>query len=164
MNSQIGIALLIAVAAVLGWMLKEQMDMNRDLRAELAQNRSQGRSAEEVFRLRSACADMGRRVLEDSIIGSALTQDQISHYDPRTNRCYVEVTVQTADLTKPDRLIHRYLYDGQTKEMLANASIEKGDRKHGMVFDNQHRATTPENAGWDDANAYINAMMLDDRR
>jgi hypothetical protein len=36
MNSQIGIALLIVVAAVLGWMLKEQLDMNRDLRAELA--------------------------------------------------------------------------------------------------------------------------------
>ena len=74
------------------------------------------------------------------------------------------MNAQTADMIKSDYLIHRYLYDGQTKEMLANANIEKGDRKHGMVFDQQHQTTTLENAGWDDANTCINAVMLDDRR
>jgi hypothetical protein len=164
MNSRIGVALLILVIAALGWTLKEQIDVNREIRAKLVDDRSQARSAEEVFRLRSMCVDLGQRIIKDGVVGSALTQDQVSHYNQQTNRCYVEVTVHTMDASRPDYLIHRYLYDGQTKEMLANANIEKGGKKHGMVFDQQHQTRTLENAGWDDANSYINAMMLDDRR
>ena len=33
-----------------------------------------------------------------------------------------------------------------------------------MVFDREHRKTTDENLGWDDANSYIDDMMLDKRR
>jgi hypothetical protein len=91
---------------------------------------------------------MGKQILEDNFVGSALTKDQISHYDPRTNRCYVGVTVHKADLNRMD-YINRTLYDGQTKEMLAFAKIEK-DKKVGMVFDQQHQTATLENAGWDD--------------
>jgi hypothetical protein len=119
-------------------------------------------TATEVFQLRSACAALGQQILEGNFIGSALTQDQVSHYNPRTNRCYVELTVQTADLSKGFYL-SRCLYDGQTREMLASATIEK-DKKHGMVYDKQHRTTTLEHAGWDDAAAYIDAMMADDRQ
>jgi hypothetical protein len=45
------------------------------------------------------------------------------------------MTVQTADLTKSfdQFLLHRYLFDGQTKEMLAAASMEKGKKMgHGV--------------------------------
>ena len=112
MNSRIGVALFILVAAALGWLLKEQLDVNREqmneiraLRARLGDNASQRaneiqRPAAEVFRLRSACADLGQRILEDNAIGSALSKSQISNYNPRTNRCYVELIVQTADTTK----------------------------------------------------------------
>jgi hypothetical protein len=83
----------------------------------------------------------------------------------RTNRCYVELTTQDADLSRTigQHYINRVLYDGQTKEMLAFARIEKG-KKVGMVFDKQHRTTNLDNAGWDDANAYIDTMMADDRK
>jgi hypothetical protein len=101
--------------------------------------------------------------LEEDVVGSALYSSQISYYDQRTNRCYVELTTQTADTTKTLDYLNRNLFDGQTKELLAYARIQK-DRKGGMVFDRQHQTATLENAGWDDANAYIDAMMLDDRR
>jgi hypothetical protein len=68
MNSRIGIALLIVAAIALGWMLKMQTDVSREqmneirnLRAKLGDNGPQAKSAAEVFRLRSACADMGQR-------------------------------------------------------------------------------------------------------
>jgi hypothetical protein len=105
-------------------------------------------TATEVFNLRSKCAALGERILEDNTIGSALTQSQVTHYEPRTNRCYVELTIQTADLSKPidQHYNHRVLYDGQTKEMLAWALIERG-KKGGMVFDKQHRSTSLVNSG-----------------
>src|SRR3990172_1063562 len=58
-------------------------------------------TATEVFRLRSECAKLGEKILENNTVGSAVTQSQVSHYDPQTNRCYVELTVQTADLGTP---------------------------------------------------------------
>jgi hypothetical protein len=39
-------------------------------------------TATEVFNLRSRCAALGERMLEENVIGSALTQSQISHYEP----------------------------------------------------------------------------------
>lgn len=130
----------------------------------LAQQRTQQLpTATEAFNLRSKCAALGEQILESNVIGSALTQSQVSHYEPRTNRCYVELTIQTADMTKPMNYLNRVLYDGQTKEMLAFSRIEKGT-KSGNVFDRQHQATSLQNAGWDDANAYIDEMMADDRK
>lgn len=132
--------------------------------AALAQERGfQLPTATEVFQLRSACAALGQKILENNFVGTALSQDQVSHYNPRTNRCFVDVTVQTADITKPMEYFSRYLFDGQTKQMLAFARIEKG-KKVGMVYDHQHQTTNLDNDGWDDASAYIDAMMADDRK
>jgi hypothetical protein len=121
-------------------------------------------TAAEVFQLRSLCARLGQTILEGNVIGSALAQEQVSHYDPRTNRCYVELTVHTADLRRSDDYVNRVLYDGQTEEMLAFTKIEKGNKKAGMVFDKQHGIGDLKNAGWDDASAYIDKMMADDRK
>jgi len=65
----------------------------------------------------------------------------------------VEITTQAIDPSKLD-YNSQILFDGQTGEMLAFARIERG-QKVGMVFDRQHRVTTRDNAGWDDANAYL---------
>jgi hypothetical protein len=120
-------------------------------------------TATEVFQLRSLCAGLVDKLLDETTVGSALTKDQSSHYEPRSNRCYVELTIQTADATRPNPYINRVLYDGQTKEMLAYARIERG-KKVGMIFDKQHRMADPtKNLGWDDASAYIDEKMLDDR-
>jgi hypothetical protein len=119
-------------------------------------------TATEVFNLRSKCAALGEKILEDNFLGRSLTQSQVSHYDPQTNRCYVELTVQSADLD-PTHYYPRVLFDGQTKEMLAFTKIEKG-KKGGLVYDRQHQSGSLSNAGWDDATEYIDEMIKDDRR
>ena len=125
-------------------------------------------SATEVFHLRSECAALGQRILDGNVIGSALTQSQVSHYDPQTNRCYVELTVRTADLTKPMNYFGDYLFDGQTGEMLATARIENG-KKSGVVF--VFGVGPPDGVFkrdpdifFNQASDFINAKMADDRR
>jgi hypothetical protein len=116
----------------------------------------------EDVQLRSACAAWAQEILEGNFVRSALYQAQFSHYSPGTNRCYVEMRVQTGELSERSHRIGRYLYDGQTKEMLAFAQIQNG-KKSGKVFDLHHGTTSFENAGWDDASEYIYAMMAGDR-
>jgi hypothetical protein len=118
--------------------------------------------ATEVFQLRSACARLGEQLLEDNAVGAALTKEQVSHYNSQSNRCFVELTVHMADLSRYDDYVNRTLYDGQTKQLLAFARIEKA-KKVGMIFDNQHVADPMKNLGWDDASAFIDQMMADDR-
>jgi len=120
-------------------------------------------TAAEVSQLRSTCAALGQQILEGNFVRSALYQEQFSRYNPRTNRCYVEMRVQTADPNKHSDRFGQYLYDGQTREMLAFAQIQNG-KKSGRVFDLHHRTTSFENAGWDDASQYISTVMTDDRK
>ena len=129
----------------------------------LADNLLSPPKATEVFHLRSECAKLGEKILDASFIGPALYKSQISHYNPQTNRFYVELTVQNADTTKPLLYLSRYLYDGQTGEMLAVAQIKEGE-KWGIVYDQSYETRTLANGGWDDANRYIIAMMADERK
>jgi hypothetical protein len=114
----------------------------------------------EEAQFRSACTASGEEILAANLIRAALSQEQVSRYSPRTSRCYVEMRVQTLDRPAHLERFGRFLYDGQTKELLAFAEI-KDRRKSGRVFDLYHRTTTFENAGWDDANEYIHTMMMD---
>jgi hypothetical protein len=65
---------------------------------------------------------MGNKILENNLIGSALTQSQLSHYNSVDNRCYVLLTVTTANLRAPLEEITSdyFLEDGQTGDILAN--------------------------------------------
>jgi hypothetical protein len=128
-----------------------------------AERAHQDSTATEDVHPRSSCAARAQQILEGNSVRSALYQDQFSHYSPSTNRCYVEIRVQTGELNEYSHRFGRYLYDGQTREMLAFAQIQDG-KKSGKVFDLQHRTTSFENAGWDDASDYIYAMMAGDRR
>jgi hypothetical protein len=108
------------------------------------------------------CAASGEQILAGNIVGAAVYQEQFSHYSPRTGRCYIEMRVQTiASDAQADR-VGRFLYDGQTKELLAYAEIKDG-KKSGRVFDLNHHTSTFQNSGWDDASGYIYRMMADDR-
>lgn len=92
-------------------------------------------SATELFTLRSKCVQLGEKLLNDYPVGSALNQTQTAHYDVNSGRCYVLVTVQTADTTVPINAyqVRRYLFDGQTGELLADQSKDsKG--KGGIVY------------------------------
>jgi len=96
-------------------------------------------------------------------VGIALTKDQVSHYDPQTNRCYVQLTVQIADLSKPDDYFNTTLYDGQTGETLAYARTEHG-KKSGMVFDGSLPDGQDPDRFWNHATDFINGKMQDDRK
>jgi hypothetical protein len=116
--------------------------------------RQQQPSATEVFSLRSKCVELGEKILEETPIGSALSQSQVSHYDIDTGRCFIEVTVQTADTTVPMTVFHRYLYDGQTRELLATQSIDHG-QKAGIVYNKGI-------LGFDQAGEYIDNIIKED--
>jgi hypothetical protein len=119
-------------------------------------------TASEVFKLRSECATLGDKLYEANIIGPALRDDALSHYDPNTNRCYVEITVHKVDLDAPNPYHATYLYDGQTREMLASATIKNG-QKSGIVFTVPLPTRTDDN-GYSFAVEYIRSKMDDDRK
>jgi hypothetical protein len=129
----------------------------RDCKQEhLVQRTVQLPTAIEVFNLRSKCAELGQKILDGNTIGSALTQEQVSHYNPKTNRCYVELDVHTADLTKPWTVDDRFLFDGQTSELLMFAKNDNGV-KTGLG------GNTPNSTPYGSAMDAIGAAMADDR-
>src|SRR5438034_602101 len=84
-------------------------------------------TATELFNLRTKCAELGEKINNDNVLGRLpmLMQTHMSHYDPKTNRCYVEVTVVVNVILwalKPEQdeqyqdYIGRYLFDGQTDD------------------------------------------------
>jgi hypothetical protein len=114
-------------------------------------------SATEVFNLRSKCAELGEKIKRGNAIGVALAQEQASHYDAKSNRCYVELTTHMADQSHFDDHLGRYLYDGQTGEILAWIKIDMGDRS----------GWTPDVFGvgnFSGANKKIDDFMADDRK
>lgn len=119
-------------------------------------------TATEVFNLRSKCAELGKKTLEQNIIVPTLAQEQVSHYDPKTNRCYVELDVHMADLTKYEDSYARYLHDGQTGEILAWSRSNKGI-KTGFVSGGPPETLAGE-TGFFAANGKIDALMADDRK
>ena len=112
-------------------------------------------SAGGVPRLGSECAEKGKLMLLGTVIDPALTKYQTSHYDAHTNRCYVDLTVRSANN------VNRNLFDGQTNDLLAVARIQNC-KKIGMMID--RRDGKLKHAEWDAATAYINAAMANERR
>ena len=149
--------LLVAIVAVAfatsrGW--SSQSDSKANTRQAVP-------SATEVFHLRSECASLGEKILEADLVGQALTKSQTSHYDTATNRCYVELAVSTADLRHYEDYYARYLYDGQTGEMLAFTRSEKGHKSSNIVLPHDSKNSTGD-LFWE-ANKIIDEMMADDR-
>ncbi len=77
-------------------------------------------TAEEAYRLQDDCTRRGERILNENLIGSALTQEEVSRYNATTNRCYVRLDVHAKNLNDRDKYdVSSYLKDGQTGELLA---------------------------------------------
>ena len=51
-------------------------------------------TATELFNLRSRCAELGNKFLDDLVVFRPLTKSITSRYDPRTNHCYGDVVTQ----------------------------------------------------------------------
>ena len=139
----------------------------------------------EVFNLRSKCAELGQNLASRVFpnLPRPVLQDrttQLSHYDLRSNRCYVELDI----LGEHSR--NRHLYDGQTAELLASAeqnwgaseasvggiAVEWETFARGLGFDLKNGRWKNAEGRWECASdhnpgfvsALIDAAMADDRR
>lgn len=112
-NKVISIPIAIALVCFCG--CQEKAEKKQEVQAFRMPN------AAELFDLETKCNAMGQKLMENNVIGSALTQSQLSHYNLADNRCYVLLHVSTADLRTPiDQFISdSFLEDGQTDDILA---------------------------------------------
>jgi len=120
-------------------------------------------TATEVFNLRSKCAELGEKIMKNTVIGDELTKEQLSHYEPKTNRCYVRLTVWKANLGKGDEYFQQYLFDGQTGQVLAAIRREHGVRS-GDIYSDPSPSQGNSDEMYLDASIFISQMMADDRQ
>jgi hypothetical protein len=114
----------------------------------------------------------------EALLRSGTILDEVSHYNSKTNRCYVVLKENFEE----DHIYSTTLFDGQTGEMLAytrinnNLSPEKeGMLDGGIVINHSHvLVSNPTGtfrngqyvgaSSYDEANAFIEQMMADDRQ
>ncbi|SRR6266404_3155466 len=117
----------------------------------------------DLFNLRTACSGLGDKLLEKLPSRKGIEKTQSAHYNPKTNRCYVEAFFNSKDMAMPGFIFERVLYDGQSTELLARALLNDRDKisdgKSGYVKDPKHQKTTESNRGWDDANTYMDELL-----
>lgn len=118
-------------------------------------------SATEEFNLRGKCAALGDEMTATyGIVGDALISDMVTHYNPETNRCYVEFTATKNFAFKYPSTPENYrtvaVYDGQTKEMLVYADQE-GDKSNGIIWTRQ--AVNDRYTSFEKAQAEIDLLM-----
>ena len=120
-------------------------------------------TATEVFDLRSKCAELGEKIMKNTAVADKLQKNELSHYEPKTNRCYVRLTVWNANLGKGDEYFHQYLFDGQTGQMLAAIHRENGV-KSGDIYSEPPPAQGSSDEMYLDASIFISQTMADDRQ
>jgi hypothetical protein len=111
----------------------------------------QAPTATEVFNLRSRCTELGQRFGNDYRLDPR-THDiiphdprevikEVTHYDPRSNRCYVktEYTSYKPGSWKQEAYVHE-LYDGQTGELLAKTVVEAPQDNDPNFLEHQKRS------------------------
>jgi hypothetical protein len=92
-------------------------------------------TAEEAYRLQDDCTHRGEKILRDNVIGVALSQEQVSRYNPTTNRCYVRLQVHARFLSEWGKYDNStYLEDGQTGEMLAFFRLKPNGERASLGF------------------------------
>ena len=133
-------------------------------------------TATEVFNLRSKCVELAKKIDDDHdqtgcdvfrLSGHYcfFQQEHFSHYDPRTNRCNVELrvtlTAGAVDLKEAKNYeiyyANRFLYDGQTGDELA--SSYRGNKviaPFGIIG--------IDKVDWSKADKEIDRLMADDRK
>ena len=114
-------------------------------------------TAAEVFEMRSKCAARVDVFLKSE--AGAVAQYGISKYDPKTNRCFVKITVIT--LVAKDTLRIQKLYDGQTLEILADSYLGMGENNKHMdyAFSYMSRSQIAPDVRFE-----IEEIMKDDRK
>jgi hypothetical protein len=162
------LVLVVAVTAlgVIVYFQENDIRSQQQLIEQLTTNvNSRSPTATEEFHLRSECAALAQKILDgntnvDPALARSFGVDQSvdSNYDPKANRCYVELSTQTTNSTAQlkSQVANYYLFDGQTGSELAFAISQNGQQV-GMVFV-QH-TPVPNATPHDDALQYINDIM-----
>jgi hypothetical protein len=129
-------------------------------------------TATDVFHLRSECAALGEE-LGDRIEPEYRAEyhvssyDELSHYEPRTNRCYVQLQFGFTDKKAPVDYYYKNtcLYDAQTGESLACARLRADKRSVVQPDQNSSDISTLDRfqVSYGEALAFINERMADDR-
>jgi hypothetical protein len=101
--------------------------------------------------------------MKNTLTGDELTKNQVSHYDPKTNRCYVQLTIWNANPAKGEEYYRQDLYDGQTGQVLAAVRREKGTR-YGDIYNSPSPMNGTSDELYLDASNFITKMMEDDRQ
>ncbi len=125
-------------------------------------------TATEVFNLRSECATLGQKISDSKPSGNyRYSRLQSSHYNPATNRCYVEFSDMGSLEAKGS--YSRFLYDGQTKDELAYAFEDKDKGNTGWINidgpvdkNDTWPMYNPSISNYDSAMIYISKVMKDD--
>jgi nitrate reductase alpha subunit len=120
-------------------------------------------TATEVFNLRSKCAELGEKIMKNTVVRDDLKKEELSHYEPKTNRCYVRLTVWKANIGKGDEYFQQYLFDGQTGQLLAAIRREHGLRS-GDIYSDPSPSQGNSDEMYLDASIFISQMMADDRQ
>jgi hypothetical protein len=117
-------------------------------------------TATEEFNLRIKCkqmadekADVMKKELEQKM-ANVITW-HASNYDPKSNRCYVEIKWKAKDHLDTEVSV-RQVYDAQTDDLLSHAQVVDG-KKLGGVYAPDYKADIP--LGFDNANAYMDDKM-----
>jgi hypothetical protein len=90
-------------------------------------------------RLQDDCPRRGEKILRDSVIGSALSQEQVSRYNPVTNKCYVRLEAWRCALlilmTGTNMTTQRTSrIDRETGELLAFLTVQPGGARACLGF------------------------------
>ena len=123
----------------------------------------------ETFALRSQCADLGEKLLAGGVHGDDVRAAQKTNYSALNNRCYVEITFVTADAGAPDYKSMRYLYDGQSKQVLAWTRMDRqgsgAEQMSCSMDENANLGSQQPNSGSDCVyiNSKINEALRDTR-
>ena len=155
-TSQAFVVLAVTLAAAIGCGKNDK---------SAATSKTQG--AAEIFALRSQCAQLGDSLLAQGVHGQDVLAEQKSKYSPGNNRCYVELDFSPADAGAPDYQSTRYLYDGQTKQVLAWVRMERdgdGAEKIACTINDSADLWVPDSTACDLVSAKITDVMTDDRK
>lgn len=121
-------------------------------------------NAAEGFNMRSKCAELGQRLLDQDVHGSAVNVTQTSLYKPQTNRCYVELHASAADLTQDQGIYRRTVYDGQTGEILAWVDIKKDAKQKDACSATQRQVFgISESATCEEISSSLTDFLAEDR-
>jgi hypothetical protein len=122
----------------------------------------------ELFNMNGKCAELAEKLNETSgVHGDAISGEYKSHYNPRTNRCYVLFTTWKnfrfdpsgyKNYTPlPDDYMTESLYDAQTGGQLIYASRQRGPAS--ASGHDWNVTTTPTNITFDEAEAKMERLM-----